>query len=68
MFDRRKESKSSQPLQIARELKYDNWIVMCSLLTTKSVSLIFKEPIKFSMHNIQHEFFMHRHETAREEG
>ena len=65
MFDRWKESKSSQPGQIARALKIDNWNVVCSL---QSVSLIFEEPIKVSMHHIKHEFFMHRHETAREEG
>ena len=45
---------------------------MCSVLTTKSVSLIlkpkFKEPIKYPMHSIKHEIFIHRLETAREEG
>ena len=42
--------------------------MVCSLLTTKSVSLIFKEPVKFLTHRIKHEFFMHKHEIARGEG
>ena len=51
---------------VARELKIDSWNVVC--LTTKSVSLIFKESIKCPMHPIKYEFLMHRHETAREKG
>ena len=61
IINRWKESKSSQPLQIAREIKIDN-------APKKSVSLIFKEQIKFPMHHIKHKFFMHTHKTAREEG
>ena len=34
----------------------------------RSVSLIFKDPIKFPMHRIKHECFIHRHETAHKEG
>ena len=34
----------------------------------KLVSLIFKEPIKFPVHFVKHEIFIHRHEPAREEG
>ena len=43
-----------------------NWHLECGVLITKSFSSIFKEPIKFPMHRIKHENFMHRHETARE--
>ena len=45
-----------------------HWQLEYGVFTTKSVSLIFKDPIKFPMHRIKHEFFVHRHETAREEG
>ena len=38
------------------------------MLTTKSVSLIFKEPIKFLMYLIKHEFFIHRHKTLHTYG
>ena len=40
----------------------------CGVLTTKSVSLIFKEPIKSPLHHIKHNFFMHSHEIACKEG
>ena len=33
MFDRWKESKSLKPLQIALELKIDNWNVVCTHVT-----------------------------------
>ena len=38
------------------------------VLTRKSVSWIFKEPIKFPIHSIKQESFIHRPENAREEG
>ena len=57
MFDRWEESKSSQPLRIVREFNIDDWnVLITAVLITKSVSLIFKEPIKFPMHRIKHEF------------
>ena len=31
-----------------------NWQLECGVLTTKSISLIFKEPIKLPVHRVKH--------------
>ena len=50
---------------------FDRWkelkIGMC-FARHKIRFLILEEPIKFPIHRVKHEIFIHRHETTQEEG